>query len=123
MLFCSTDYALFLAVVLAVYWATPWNSVRALLLLAASIWFYASWSAELAVIVLATSMLDFVLARSIETLKAPLGRRILLACSLACNVGILVYFKYANFFLSSLEQTLEAAGCQAGFPVLKTPCG
>src|SRR5258708_1426195 len=107
MLFCSTDYAIFLAAVVVVYWAIPWTRFRVLLLLAASIWFYASWSAELALIVLATSMLDYALARCIEAIEAPLGRRLLLLTSLTCNVGILFYFKYANFFLGSLEQALE----------------
>jgi alginate O-acetyltransferase complex protein AlgI len=119
MLFCSTEYVLFLTAVLAVYWAMPWARLRVLLLLAASIYFYASWSAELAVLVLATSMLDYGLARAIEAVASPLGRRLLLLTSLTCNVGILVYFKYANFFLASLEQALTAAGAQASFPVLR----
>jgi alginate O-acetyltransferase complex protein AlgI len=118
MLFCSSEYAMFLTAVVAAYWVLPWARLRVLLLLGASIWFYASWSAELAFIVVATSMLDFVLARCIEAVKAPLGRRLLLMTSLACNVGILIYFKYANFFLGSLEQALKATGSQASFPVL-----
>ena len=73
------------------------------------------------VIVLATSMLDFVLARSIDLTLKPAARpanspwRAVLPATSAFSF----YFKYANFFLSSLEQTLQAAGCQASFPVLK----
>ena len=38
--------------------------------------------------------------------------------SLIANLGLLVYFKYANFFLDSLEQALRAAGNTSSLPVL-----
>ncbi|HEV3119602.1 MAG TPA: MBOAT family O-acyltransferase, partial [Gemmataceae bacterium] len=45
-------------------------------------------------------------------------RRVLLVVSLAANVGMLAYFKYANFFLRSLEEGLQLAGLQTTLPVL-----
>src|SRR5439155_24816991 len=46
-------------------------------------------------------------------------RRLLLVGSLVMNLGLLVYFKYANFFLDSLRESLQAAGVTASLPVLE----
>jgi alginate O-acetyltransferase complex protein AlgI len=42
-----------------------------------------------------------------------------LLLSLAVNLGILVYLKYANFFLDSLEAALRAVGSEASLPLLE----
>ena len=39
--------------------------------------------------------------------------------SVAANLSLLCYFKYVNFFLSSLEAALRAAGASTSFPLLK----
>src|SRR5262249_48644130 len=39
--------------------------------------------------------------------------------SLVANLGLLCYFKYANFFLRSVEEALQAAGATASLPVLQ----
>ena len=48
MLFCSQNFFLFFVVIFCVYWALPWRQPRVWLLLAASFFFYATWSAWLA---------------------------------------------------------------------------
>ncbi|HUY32279.1 MAG TPA: MBOAT family O-acyltransferase [Pirellulales bacterium] len=119
MLFCSKSYLLFFLVVFAVYWALPWRRPRVGLLLAASFYFYASWSQRLAAIVCVSSLIDYLVARGMDATDRPRRRRILLGLSLAMNLGLLVYFKYANFFLRSLEDALTALGATASLPVLK----
>ena len=51
MLFCSQQFLLFFAVVFTAYWALPWQRAQVVLLLAASFYFYASWSHRLALLV------------------------------------------------------------------------
>jgi alginate O-acetyltransferase complex protein AlgI len=142
MLFCSSQFAYFFFVVFAVYWFIPWRRLRLPLpfptfsassrrlelsgdemrvwwLLAASYYFYASWNPWLALLIAATSCMDFVLGRSLEAYSHQSLRKLLLAVSLVVNIGLLLYFKYCNFFLHSLEQVLEAAGATASLPVLK----
>src|SRR5262245_31482626 len=118
MLFCSWQFLVFFAAVFALYWCLPWARARVWLLLAASFYFYASWNHWLALVVLASATLDYLLARGLEAVAAPRGRRALVAVSVAANLGLLCYFKYANFFLSSLEQALAAWGAQTSLPVL-----
>ena len=118
MVFSSLTFAAFFAVVFAVYWATPWPRARVWWLLTASIVFYASWSRQLALLVAATSALDYLLARGMEAFPARRPRRAFLALSLGVNLGLLCYFKYMNFFLDALRASLAAAGSTQSTPVL-----
>lgn len=119
MLFCSRQYLLFFIAVFAVYWALPWRRVRIWLLLAASVYFYASWNKWLAAVVCLSSTADFLLARGMDHFDQGRWRRVLLALSLGMNVALLGWFKYANFFLRSLEDALTAMGATASLPVLR----
>jgi alginate O-acetyltransferase complex protein AlgI len=119
MLFCTKEYLGFFAAVFAVYWLLPWHRGRVWLLLGASFFFYACWNKWLACIVLGTTVGDYVLARGLDATARPLARRLLLLASLVMNIGLLVYFKYANFFLDSLRESLQAAGVTTSLPVLE----
>src|SRR5690242_13267654 len=119
MLFVSEPFLLFFLGVFAVYWALPWHRARVWLLLAASFAFYATWSRWLATLICVSTVTDFAIARGLEASSSPRRRKLLLAVSLGLNLGLLGYFKYANFFLANLEVVLRAAGAAASLPVLK----
>jgi alginate O-acetyltransferase complex protein AlgI len=118
MLFCSQQFLAFFAVVFAVYWLLPWQRVRVLLLLAASFYFYASWNKQLALLICVSTTLDYVLARMMDGSASSGRRKMLLTVSVTANLSLLCYFKYANFFLHSVERALHAAGASATMPVL-----
>src|SRR2546421_13078085 len=118
MLFCSHAYLLFFAVVFVVYWAMPWHRARVWLLLAASFYFYASWNHWLALLIGVSTCVDYGLARGMDAVSGQRRRRALLAVSIVANLGLLCYFKYANFFLESVAATLDALGASSSFPVL-----
>jgi alginate O-acetyltransferase complex protein AlgI len=118
MLFCSRQYLLFFGAVFSVYWLMPWHCSRVWLLLAASFFFYASWNKWLAGIICVSTVLDYFIARALEACPSPVWRKLLLTLSLAANLGLLVYFKYANFFLQSLGEALGACGASVSLPVL-----
>jgi alginate O-acetyltransferase complex protein AlgI len=142
MLFCSWTFGRFFLVVFAVYWLIPWrrlhwrmvlpgtgasgraftltgDELRIWWLVAASFYFYASWNRKLALLICATTLMDYFIALAMEALRAPRLRRGLLVMSLVANLGVLVYFKYVNFFLESLQAALSSAGVSASLPVLK----
>ena len=119
MLFCSQQYAIFFSLLLALYWALPWPRARVWLLLAASLYFYACWNRWLALLIAATSTIDYAVGLGLETWRSDRKRKLLLTLSLFANIGMLVAFKYANFFLISLEASLNALGAQASLPLLK----
>ncbi len=118
MLFCTKEYLLFFTAVFAAYWLTPWHRARVWGLLGASFYFYACWNKWLACVVVATTVADYLLARALDALDKQPVRKLLLLASLVMNLGLLVYFKYANFFLDSLGEALRTAGLHASLPVL-----
>jgi alginate O-acetyltransferase complex protein AlgI len=119
MLFCSQKFLLFFLLVFALYWALPGRRMRVWLLLGASFYFYASWNRKLAFIICASTLLDYLLALGMERCQVAWRRKLLLSVSLVANLGLLCYFKYANFFLHSLNDLLIAAGVPAWFGTLK----
>jgi alginate O-acetyltransferase complex protein AlgI len=118
MLFCSEKFLFFFAAVFVVYWALPWRRLRVYLLLASSIYFYATWNQWLAGLIVATTTMDYGIARLIEATQKPRWRGACLFASVVINLSVLAYFKYANFFLQSLERALHAAGLSASMPAL-----
>ena len=54
-----------------------------------------------------------------DQFSSPRLRKSLLTISLVGNLGLLCYFKYANFFLHSLERALHLAGGDASLPLLE----
>ena len=119
MLFCSHSFCIFFLIVFAAYWALPWQEPRVCVLLAASYYFYAAWNHQLALLLTGSALLDYLLARGMDHLSAPLPRKGLLLVSLAGNLGLLCYFKYANFFLRSVEDYAGLLGWQVLLPTLR----
>ena len=111
MLFNSTEFLVFFALFLAGF-AVVRNSLRARnwLLLVASYGFYAAWDYRFTGLLLATSLLDFTLARAIDRSTLPGRRRALVAVSVTINLGVLGLFKYLNFFRESFAALLQAGG-------------
>jgi alginate O-acetyltransferase complex protein AlgI len=102
----------FLPCVLAGWWLLPGKPLRLAFLTGASWFFYAWWDWRyLPVLILATSV-DFVAGLWIASTDDERKRRALLVASLTTNVGILAYFKYAGFFLD----TLNGIGSGIGLP-------
>src|SRR6266571_2415194 len=108
--FCSLQYLAFFRGVFVLYWVMPWKRARVYLLVAASFTFYACWNKQLALLISATTVLDYLIARGLESAAAGRWRRLLLGVSLSVNLGLLAYFKYVNFFLDSLGQVLNSVG-------------
>ena len=73
MLFCSLEFFAFFAGVFALYWVIPWARPRVWLLLAASLYFYASWNRWLALVVLASSTFDYFVALAIDASRSPVA--------------------------------------------------
>jgi D-alanyl-lipoteichoic acid acyltransferase DltB (MBOAT superfamily) len=78
---------------------------RVIVLFVASSLFYQAWAAAmpgpyryLLALLLGTIALDFYLGIWIERTEHPLARKALLVVSLCSNLGILVFFKYTDFF-------------------------
>jgi len=101
MLFSSAEFLFFFVAVFLLHRLLPW---RRALLLVASYLFYASWNPPFVLLLAYTTTLDYTLGRLMEGQEVPWRRRALLGLSLLGNLGVLAWFKYANFFLDILVQ-------------------
>ncbi len=79
-------------------------------ILAFSIFFYAWGAPKFIFVILATTFVDFHIVRWMSVSPSVLGRKLLLSLSVSINVGLLVYFKYSNFFVENLNVLLSLIG-------------
>jgi alginate O-acetyltransferase complex protein AlgI len=105
MLFNSFQYWIFFLLVAALFYSLPFR-IGKLLLLGASYVFYMWWDPRFVVLILTSTIADYFLGILLET-AAVRRRKLLLGVSLVVNLGILGFFKYYDFFASSLAALLH----------------
>ena len=100
---------MFLPLLLAAYAVIP-RVMRNTLLLLASLFFYA-WGEELFVAIMLVSIaFNFAIGRCIAGASSPGRRKRFLALGIAGDLGLLGFYKYANFIVDNLNVPLAAAG-------------
>ncbi|WP_224994259.1 MBOAT family protein [Cesiribacter sp. SM1] len=99
MLFNSLEFIIFFPTVILLYFATPYR-FRWLLLLVASYTFYMFWRVDYALLLIASTLIDYACGRMMGRIPGELRqkRKPWLWLSLLSNLGILFTFKYFNFF-------------------------
>lgn len=119
MLFNSFAFGYFLIVSCLLYWLVfnRSKSLRNTFLLIASYFFYGSWDWRFLFLIIAVTATDFIFGKLIHKNDSSRQRKALLAGALIINLGILFWFKYFNFFLTSTNAVLGLIG-MAGFHTL-----
>lgn len=109
MVFSSSLFLLyFLPVFLLLYFLAD-IKYKNYVALGGSVVFYI-WGAPLFIFVIFGSIIaDFLFANYIHHAKG-LKRKLLLVAAISLNIGILMYFKYANFFVENFNQMLGSLG-------------
>ena len=108
MLFTTGKYWLFLTIVFFIYWTVARRrSLRVIVILLASYYFYALWNPAFVPLLFGLSTIDFLTARGISLTTNARLRRALLITSIVTDVGTLIVFKYFNFFSTSTTALLE----------------
>jgi alginate O-acetyltransferase complex protein AlgI len=108
MLFNSWNFVVFLLIVLSVCawlprYKTPWK----VFIILASCYFYGQWSWKYLSLIFFTATLDFFIAQKLQTVLKPAK---LIAVSVSVNLVVLAFFKYANFVITSINDTVDWAG-------------
>ncbi|GBC62215.1 MBOAT family protein [Desulfonema ishimotonii] len=110
MLFNSFIFLIFFIVVYSLYGSMSDWSVRKLILLGASYFFYAWWNPPFTLLLILSTVVDFITGRRIACTRNPAERKIWLTASLGVNLGVLFFFKYANFFAQSFSDFTRIIG-------------
>jgi alginate O-acetyltransferase complex protein AlgI len=105
MLFNSLEFGAFFLIAIAAYHGlmarASWTAKKAFLVVASYV-FYMSWSPAFGLLLLTSTVLDYLLARKIEVTTHRGWRRIYLLVSLSFNLGMLGFFKYGGFVADNL---------------------
>lgn len=107
MIFSSSLFLLyFLPLFLLVYHLVG-KQFKNYVILGASIFFY-SWGApKFLFVILGSTIIDFYIVKCLHQSKEERKRKLLLSTSIFINLGLLLYFKYSNFFVENVNALLS----------------
>ena len=111
MLFNSLDFAIFFPIVFILYWILSKKVYfRNIHILASSYVFYGWWDWRFLFLIMISSFVDFYVGNQLSKTDDVKKRKIFLYISLLVNLGFLVYFKYANFFINTFVDSFTLFG-------------
>ena len=112
MLFNSFSFLVFFPIVFILYWVLNKNfKAQNILLLVASYYFYSCWDWRFLFLLIFSTALDFYSGKLIDCHKLNLTRqRFILILSISINLGLLLVFKYNDFFISSFFDLFQSLG-------------
>ncbi len=113
MQFTSIPFFIFLFAVVVAYYALP-QKYRNYLLLAASYYFYFSIQPEYLVLLMISTLVNYLLGRGLEVYLR--RKKVLLCVGLLFNLGILFFFKYFNFFGDQVNAIFSSLSMNISIP-------
>ena len=144
MTYTSLNFIFFVLATALVYFVHPFKKYRWTVLLAASIFFYCTWSYQLGAFMLFTTLSTYLIALWLNRVslkskavlkehksewsrddkkkyknKTKVRMRLVMTLALLLNFGILAFLKYYNFFAGSLNDILGAFSLDFSAPSLK----
>ncbi|MBO4579068.1 MAG: MBOAT family protein [Clostridiales bacterium] len=117
MVFSSLTFLLcFLPAVLLIYFAVPRKAKNAVLFLA-SLVFYAWGEPVYVVLMIFSTILDYTCGRLVEKFRGTSKKKIGLIISVCCNLGLLIFFKYSDFFIATVNGIFKTNIPQLNLPL------
>ncbi len=104
--FNSIEFLIFFGIVLLVHRVLPFK-FRWAWLLAASCYFYMSWNPALILLMAITTAVSYGAGRLIHSARSQTQKKIFLTIALVVCLGLLGFFKYFEFLLSSVIAVLN----------------
>ena len=115
MQFNSVDFIFYLIAVVLVYYLIPSNKWRKMFLLFSSYYFYACWNITFLALLLFVTILAYVAGLMMEG-KGKAMRKHVLLITIILILAPLFCFKYLNFFLDIVHDSLGAIGVMMQVP-------
>ena len=112
MSFNSLEFFVFFALVYALYLVLPHRAQNRMLLVASYV-FYGWWDWRFLSLIAISTVVDYCCGLRMSEAREGLARRRWLLLSLASNLGLLGFFKYYDFFVTSAEGALAGLGVDA----------
>ncbi|HWN94430.1 MAG TPA: MBOAT family protein [Methylomirabilota bacterium] len=112
MTFTTLTFLIFFVAVFALYWSLRSLRAQNILLVIASYVFYGWWDWRFCLLMVAASLVDFSVGLGLNKAEVPWKRKFLLTCGLTCNLSMLGFFKYFNFFAENFQIAAAQIGWQ-----------
>ena len=120
MLFPTIQFAIFFVVVLTANWLLlPHRRQWKLFMLGASYFFYGSWDWRFVFLIIASTLVNQAAVVMMSRNDDPRRRKLIVALGVAANLGVLGWFKYYGFFVSSLINMFRPLGIDLPLPLLE----
>ena len=110
MLFNTPEFVVFFIAVITVISCLKFRKFQHLFLVGASYFFFYISNNFLISLLIYSTLLDFYLGKAIYNSKNQKNKKILLMISLAGNLGLLGFFKYANFMIDEINKITQTLG-------------
>ena len=118
MLFNSLEFCIFFPIIFTLYFLSTHkikrNLVSQIILLTASLFFYACWNPSYLALILISVIITYLSGVYMEKYEAK--KKLILTVSLVSNLAILFFFKYYNFFVDSVHSASTILGCEITIP-------
>lgn len=116
MSFNSIEFAIFLPIVFLIYWYAfkKYTRLQNIFLLGVSYLFYGWWDWRFLSLIILTTASTYLTA--IATNKS--NKKLWTSLNIIINIGILIYFKYFNFFSENFKNALSFFGMTADWVTL-----
>jgi len=114
MFFNSIEFTIFLPIVFVLYWFVTNRNLRLqnLLIVVSSYVFYGHWDKRFLLLILFSTVVDFLVGQELSTENDEKKRKYLLWTSILVNLGFLAFFKYFNFFLDNFVTAFSFFGTE-----------
>lgn len=121
MLFNSIDFAVFLPIVFMLYWFVFNKNIKSqnLLIVVASYFFYGCWDWKFLILIFISTNVDFLVGLGLLRTQQQKKRKVLLWVSIISNLGILMFYKYFNFFIDNFNEVFTFLGTSFHFKTLQ----
>jgi alginate O-acetyltransferase complex protein AlgI len=121
MVFNSITYFIFIGIVFFLYWFAFRDKLKAqnVLLLIASYVFYGWWDWRFMSLMIFSSFIDYFAGIKIFEAQEESKRKFYMWTSVVCNLGLLGYFKYTNFFIESWQVMCAKLGIHTDIHTLQ----
>jgi len=110
MIFSSSLFLLYFLPVFLLFYHIADKKYKNAVILFASLLFYAWGAPKFVFVVVGSVILDFYIIQKMHRCRKIILRKYLLTLSISINIGLLLYFKYANFFVENLDTVLSSFG-------------
>ena len=78
-------------------------------LVVASLFFYGWWNYKYLILIIGSMLFNYAVGLAIGNRSSKSNKKLLLVCGVVANLGLISYFKYANFFIDSINVAIETS--------------